>query len=127
LLKVLFKKREDFLSLTKIREKTGLNAETLKKQLERVKRTVRGQRIELKFTDAVLDRLADVGYVPELGARELKRKIQSEIETPLATELLSGHIAPGDFILVNYDSNSKKMSFTKEQSSAKRKPGKKSP
>lgn len=32
-LKDLFKKREDFLSLTKIREKTGLNAETLKKYL----------------------------------------------------------------------------------------------
>jgi ATP-dependent Clp protease ATP-binding subunit ClpC len=96
-------------------------------QLERVKRTVRGQRVELNFTDTVLDRLADVGYVPELGARELKRKIQSEIETPLATELLSGHIASGDFILVDYDSNNKKMSFTKEQSSAKQKPGKKSP
>jgi len=75
----------------------------------------------------VLDRLADVGYVPELGARELKRKIQSEIETPLATELLSGRIAPGDFILVDYDLKNKKMSFTKEQSSAKQKPGKKSP
>jgi hypothetical protein len=32
-LKANFKKREDFLSLTKIREKTGLNPETLKKYL----------------------------------------------------------------------------------------------
>jgi ATP-dependent Clp protease ATP-binding subunit ClpC len=67
-------------------------------QLERVERTARGQGIELKFTDAVLDRLADVSYVPEFGARELKRKIQTEIETPLAREILSGSIAAGDLV-----------------------------
>jgi ATP-dependent Clp protease ATP-binding subunit ClpC len=83
-------------------------------QLERVKRTARAQRIELKFTDAVLDRLADVGYVPEFGARELKRKIQSEIETPLATEILSGRIAPGDLIQVDYNADKKRITFIKD-------------
>jgi len=83
-------------------------------QLERVKRTARGQAIELKFTDAVLDRLADVGYVPEFGARELKRKIQSEIETQLAREILSGAIGEGDMVLVDYDQETRKMTFTKQ-------------
>jgi ATP-dependent Clp protease ATP-binding subunit ClpC len=78
-------------------------------QLERVKRTLRAQRIELQFTDAVLDRIADVGYVPELGARELKRKIQSEIETPLASEILSGRITPGERVTVDYDAKSARM------------------
>jgi ATP-dependent Clp protease ATP-binding subunit ClpC len=83
-------------------------------QLERVKRTARGQGIELKFTDAVLDRLADVGYVPEFGARELKRKIQTEIETPLAREILSGSIAAGAVVRVDFDKSSGKVTFVKQ-------------
>jgi ATP-dependent Clp protease ATP-binding subunit ClpC len=83
-------------------------------QLERVKRTARGQGIELKFNDAVLDRLADVGYVPEFGARELKRKIQTEIETPLAREILSGSIAAGDVVQVDFDKSSSKVTFVKQ-------------
>ena len=83
-------------------------------QLERVKRTARGQDIELIFTDPALDRLADVGYMPEFGARELKRKIQTEIETPLAREILSGNFSEGDAILVDYEKQSKKMIFTKQ-------------
>jgi ATP-dependent Clp protease ATP-binding subunit ClpC len=83
-------------------------------QLERVKRTARGQGIELKFADAVLDRLVNVGYLPEFGARELKRKIQTEIETPLAREILSGRAAKGDTLHINFDESSKKMTFIKE-------------
>ncbi|MBN1244623.1 AAA family ATPase, partial [Candidatus Bathyarchaeota archaeon] len=83
-------------------------------QLERVKRTARGQGIELKFADAVLDRLVDVGYVPEFGARELKRKIQAEIETPLAREILSGSVASGDLVRVDFDKSSNKVTFVKQ-------------
>jgi ATP-dependent Clp protease ATP-binding subunit ClpC len=82
-------------------------------QLERVKSTARGQGIGLKFTDAVLERLADVGYVPEFGARELKRKIQTEIETSLAREILSGKVAKGDTLKVDFDKSSGKMTFIK--------------
>lgn len=83
-------------------------------QLERVKRTAQGQGIELKFTDAVLDRLADIGFIPEFGARELKRKIQTEIGTPLAREILSGNIASGDVVNVNFDKSRGKMKFVKQ-------------
>jgi ATP-dependent Clp protease ATP-binding subunit ClpC len=83
-------------------------------QLERVKSTARGQGIGLKFTDAVLERLADVGYVPKFGARELKRKIQTEIETPLAREILSGKTAKGDTLQVDFDKSSGKMTFIKQ-------------
>jgi ATP-dependent Clp protease ATP-binding subunit ClpC len=83
-------------------------------QLERVKSTARGQGIDLKFTDSVLERLADVGYVPEFGARELKRKIQTEIETPLAREILSGRMAKGDVVQVEFDKASSKATFTKQ-------------
>jgi ATP-dependent Clp protease ATP-binding subunit ClpC len=84
-------------------------------RLERVERTTRGQGIELKFTDAVLDRLADVSYVPEFGARELKRKIQTEIETPLAREILSGSIPAGDLVRVDFDKSNGKVTFVKHK------------
>jgi ATP-dependent Clp protease ATP-binding subunit ClpC len=84
-------------------------------QLERVKRTAREQGIELQFTNAVLDRLADVGFVLEFGARELKRKIQTEIGTPLAREILSGNITTGDVVSVDFDKSSGKMTFVKHR------------
>jgi ATP-dependent Clp protease ATP-binding subunit ClpC len=83
-------------------------------QLERVKRTALGQGIELKFADAVLDRIADVGYIPEFGARELKRKIQTEIETPLARQILSGNISDGDVARVDFDKSNSKVTFVKQ-------------
>jgi ATP-dependent Clp protease ATP-binding subunit ClpC len=98
-----------FHALTK--EQTKLIIEL---QLERVKRTARNQRIELKFTNAVIERLTEIGYVPEFGARELKRKIQSEIENQLATEILSGRITAGDVVQVDYNPKNKKMTFTKQ-------------
>jgi len=79
-----------------------------------LKRTAREQGIELQFTNAVLDRLVDVGFVPEFGARELKRKIQTEIGTPLAREILSGKIHSGDTVRVDFDKKTCKMTFVKQ-------------
>ena len=70
-------------------------------------------KIHKYTTDAVLDRLADMGYVPEFGARELKRKIKTEIETPLAREILSENVAAGDTVLVDFDKSNGKMAFAK--------------
>jgi ATP-dependent Clp protease ATP-binding subunit ClpC len=72
-------------------------------QLERVRRTARGQGIELTFSEKVVEHLSEVGYVPEFGARELKRKIQTEVESPLARELLSQRITKGDKVSVDFD------------------------
>lgn len=84
-------------------------------QLEQVKRTVRGQGIELEFTGTVLERLADIGYIPEFGARELKRKIQTEIGTPLARKILSGDIKTGDTVCVDFDKKTGKITFEREK------------
>lgn len=85
----------------------------VKLQLERLTRTARGQGVELKFNDAVINKLAAKGYVPEYGARELKRKIQSEVETGLARELLAGNISENDNVLVDVDKKTGAIKFTK--------------
>jgi ATP-dependent Clp protease ATP-binding subunit ClpC len=73
-------------------------------QLERIKRTARGQDIELIFEDSVARHLAKIGYLPEYGARELRRQIKSEIENRLARGILKGEIGEGSSVAVSYDS-----------------------
>ncbi len=87
----------------------------VKLQLERLKSTAMGQGIKLEFGDSVIDKLAEVGYVPEYGARELKRKIQSEVETTLAREMLSGNIKQGDSVTVGLHKNTGKIEFIKRE------------
>jgi ATP-dependent Clp protease ATP-binding subunit ClpC len=72
-------------------------------QLERVKRTARGQGIELIFDKAVVEHLAKVGYLPEYGARELRRQIKGEIENKLAKEILRGNVSEGSILKIDYD------------------------
>lgn len=78
-------------------------------QLERVKRTAHGQGIDLVFEDSIVDRLAEVGYQPEFGARELKRRIRTELETKLAAGILAGDITHGSTVKIAYDNESAKV------------------
>ncbi|MBP2623864.1 ATP-dependent Clp protease ATP-binding subunit [Streptococcus oricebi] len=52
------------------------------------------QGIELKFQTSALKWLAQAGYDPEMGARPLRRLIQTEVEDRLAELLLSGELKP---------------------------------
>ena len=76
--------------------------EIVKLQLDRVRRTALSRGIELEFEPAVVERFAEVGYQPEYGARELKRRIRVELETRLADTLLRGEFNDGDRVRVGY-------------------------
>jgi ATP-dependent Clp protease ATP-binding subunit ClpC len=71
-------------------------------QLERVRRIAHGQNIALQFDASLIDYLAEKGYQPEYGARELRRQIKSEVENQLAREILQGSIPEGSTITVGY-------------------------
>jgi len=60
-----------------------------------------GGGITLTLTDAAKTKLAHDGYDPTYGARPLKRLIQQQIENPLAHQVLSGEVAPGDEVTVD--------------------------
>jgi len=77
--------------------------EIVKLQLERVERRLKAQNITPKWTEALIDYLADRGYSPQFGARELRRVIQQEVEGLLARKLLAGEIAKGSTVEVDYD------------------------
>ena len=72
-------------------------------QLEKVKRLARGQGIEITFDNSVVKQLAKIGYLPEYGARELRRQIKNEIENRLAKEILKGTISEGSTVTVSFD------------------------
>ncbi|MBU6389221.1 AAA family ATPase, partial [Patescibacteria group bacterium] len=71
-------------------------------QLDRVCQTAGSQKITIAFDRSVVKYLAEVGYSPEYGARELKRRIQTEIENRLAREMLRGDIKEGEKVKVGY-------------------------
>ncbi len=51
--------------------------------------------ITVEFTDAVADKIADVGFDEVYGARPLKRAVRSNIEDKLSELLLEGNIKSG--------------------------------
>ena len=81
-------------------------------QLERVVRTAAAQDITLNMKEGVIDHLAEVGYQPEFGARELKRQIRQQLETQLAKEILGDRIKSGDTVDVDFDKASDRVTLT---------------
>jgi len=81
--------------------------------LERVRREVRGQGLELEFTDAAKDLLVQQGFDPTYGARPLRRAIQRLVEDPLSDELLRGRFAAGDVVLV--DARGDRLTFERKR------------
>jgi ATP-dependent Clp protease ATP-binding subunit ClpB len=82
------------LGREQIRTIAGLQIEILRQRLQE-------RDIGLLLTDAALDLLGEAGFDPVYGARPLKRSIQSQLENPLAQEILAGRFAPGDVIRVD--------------------------
>jgi len=69
-------------------------------QLEHLEARLGKMEIKLVIDESALAELAQAGFDPVFGARPLKRAIQSQIENPLAKELLEGHFAAGDTVSV---------------------------
>ncbi|MDR5740260.1 MULTISPECIES: ATP-dependent Clp protease ATP-binding subunit [unclassified Caballeronia] len=87
-------------------------------QLEQVKRMAHSQDIALEFDESVIGHLAEAGYRPEFGARELRRQIRQLIENELAKELLKGDIVDGARVLCRYDADTRRIVFDAQRSSA---------
>ncbi|MEO0265761.1 MAG: AAA family ATPase [candidate division WOR-3 bacterium] len=72
-------------------------------QLLEVKENLAENKIEVEWTPRLVEYLAEIGYNPELGARPLRRAIQTYIENPIADRILSGEFKPGDKIMIDYE------------------------
>ena len=63
-------------------------------QLGHLAEKLKKQEIELSYTDAAMDWLAQKGYNPEFGARPVKRVIQRDVLNEMSRALLDGRIHP---------------------------------
>jgi ATP-dependent Clp protease ATP-binding subunit ClpB len=80
-------------------------------QLQLLAKRLAAMDMQLDISDAALAEIANAGFDPVYGARPLKRAIQSEIENPLAREILAGQFAAKDTIRVDFQAG--KMQFRK--------------
>ncbi|WKD50263.1 ATP-dependent chaperone ClpB [Microbulbifer spongiae] len=64
-------------------------------QLSQLCRRLSERDLKLEVSEALLDKLAEVGFDPVYGARPLKRAIQVWLENPLAQDVLAGKFVPG--------------------------------
>ncbi len=86
--------------------------EIVELQLQEVKESLSENGINFTWTSRAVDYLAEIGYNPELGARPLRRAIQTYIENPIADRILAGEFKPGDDIIVDYDEEIKFLKGT---------------
>lgn len=80
-------------------------------QLEYLTQRLHALDIDVAISDAALAEIGNAGFDPVYGARPLKRAIQSEIENPLAREILAGNFVAKDTIVIDFAGG--KMMFNK--------------
>jgi len=67
--------------------------------LERLNRRLnKTQGVQLIITRELAQRVVDLGYSPEFGARPMNRVIQDRIESQIAKKILQGKLKRGDVI-----------------------------
>jgi ATP-dependent Clp protease ATP-binding subunit ClpB len=74
-------------------------------QLRRIRQLLEDKKIEIDISAQAKEKLGELGYDPQFGARPLKRVIQKRIQNKLAKEILEGKIKDNDRIEVDYKNN----------------------
>ena len=57
--------------------------------------------IQLEFTDEAVDKIAELGYDPQFGARPVKRVLQKKVLNQLSKEILAGKVKADSKILLD--------------------------
>ena len=70
-------------------------------EVNKVSERLASHHLKLNLTDAARVYLADKGYDPNLGARPLRRVIQSEVEDALSEGVLAGNLGKGEQVIVD--------------------------
>ncbi|MFA7552743.1 MAG: ATP-dependent chaperone ClpB [Spongiibacteraceae bacterium] len=80
-------------------------------QIDLLRHRLQERELSLEISDAVLDKIASIGFDPVYGARPLKRAIQQCLENPLAQDILQGKFVHGDVIRCDLDEVSGNIQF----------------
>ncbi|MFD6392295.1 ATP-dependent Clp protease ATP-binding subunit [Nocardia sp. NPDC060259] len=69
--------------------------------LDKTRRMLAAQDIELDISESAVDWLGDRGFQPEFGARPLRRTVQKELDNRISRLLLDGGLEPGATVKVD--------------------------
>ena len=69
--------------------------------LKKIQRNLKEKGIEFTVTEPLKAKIAELGYNPQFGARDMRRVIQDKVENALATALLQGTMKRGDVIEID--------------------------
>src|SRR5512133_3920032 len=72
-------------------------------EIDKVGERLHEAELKLEATPAALDRLAEEGYDPDMGARPLRRVIQLKVEDRLSDAVLAEKFKSGDVVVVDID------------------------
>lgn len=88
-------------------------------ELAKLSARLEDHKLKLRATDEAQEMLAKLGYDPEMGARPLRRVIQSKVEDVLSDALLTGEFQDGDTVVIDViDDELSLRSETPEQEEA---------
>jgi ATP-dependent Clp protease ATP-binding subunit ClpC len=68
-----------------------------------ISKRLKDRDIEISITEAAIDHLAEKGFDPEYGARNLRRTCQKLIEDRLSEEIISGRYKFGERVQIDFD------------------------
>src|SRR5699024_554384 len=72
----------------------------VKLMIKQLKDRIGEQDLQFTITDRAVEKIAEIGFDPDYGARPLRRAIQQHIEDLLSEELLKGTIKQGDEVKI---------------------------
>ena len=75
--------------------------EIVRIHINKLQKRIEDKHLVLEITDSALDRLAELGFDPEYGARPVRRKIQELVEDQLTEGLLNDKFVEGDTIVID--------------------------
>ena len=69
--------------------------------LSEVTKRLSDREISVEYSDAAIEKLADVGFDPTYGARPLRRAITSNIEDMIAENILEGKVKDNSTVKID--------------------------
>ena len=80
-------------------------------KLNSINDILKSKKINLTFTENIVDFISENSYDEKYGARPIVRAISKEIQTPLSQKVLKKEIVDGMNVQVDYDKANKQMLF----------------
>lgn len=83
----------------------------IKLQIKDIQARLDERNIKLKIGGSLINALAKAAYKPEYGAREVRRVLMEQLETPLVEAIIGGEIKNGSDVAVKYDKKNTQCRF----------------